>query len=54
MERLGINVEEDHFYTSALATAGFLSSQKPNGSVYIIGDAGLIHALYSVAILSIM
>ena len=48
LERLGITVGEDHFYTSALATASFLSSQKPNGSAYIIGDAGLIHALYSV------
>ncbi len=47
LERLGINVGEDHFYTSALATASFLSSQKPNGSAYIIGDAGLIHAMYS-------
>lgn len=46
--RLGINVGEEHFYTSALATASFLASQKPNGSAYIIGDAGLIHALYSV------
>lgn len=46
--RLGITVGEDHFYTSALATASFLSNQKPNGSAYIIGDAGLIHALYSV------
>ena len=48
LERLGINVGEDHFYTSALATASFLANQKPNGSAYIIGDAGLIHALYSV------
>jgi len=48
LKRLGINVGEDHFYTSALATAAFLSSQKPDGSAYIIGDAGLIHALYSV------
>jgi len=48
LKRLGITVEEDHFYTSALATAGFLASQKLNGSAYIIGDAGLIHALYSV------
>lgn len=47
MKRLGVNAEEDHFYTSALATASFLASQKPNGSAYIIGDAGLIHALYS-------
>jgi NagD protein len=48
LERLGINVVEEHFYTSALATAGFLASQKPNGSAYIIGDAGLINALYSM------
>jgi NagD protein len=47
MARLGINVGEDHFYTSALATASFLANQKPNGSAYIIGDAGLIHAMYS-------
>jgi NagD protein len=47
LKRLGIDIGEEHFYTSALATAGFLSSQKPNGSAYIIGDAGLIHALYS-------
>jgi NagD protein len=48
LKRLGIDVSEEHFYTSALATASFLSNQKPNGSAYVIGDAGLIHALYSV------
>jgi len=48
LKRLGITVGEEHFYTSALATAGFLASQKPNGSAFVIGDAGLIHALYSV------
>jgi NagD protein len=48
LKRLGIIAGEEHFYTSALATASFLSSQKPNGSAYVIGDAGLIYALYSV------
>lgn len=48
LKRLGINVGEEHFYTSALATASFLSNQMPDGSAYIVGDAGLIHALYSV------
>jgi NagD protein len=48
LKRLGIIVGEEHFYTSALATASFLASQKPDGSAYVIGDAGLIHALYSV------
>jgi len=45
--RLGIDVDYSHFYTSALATASFLSSQHPNGSAYIIGEAGLISALYN-------
>jgi NagD protein len=48
MFRLGINVESDVFYTSALATANFLSSQKPGGTAFIIGEAGLISALYNV------
>jgi NagD protein len=48
LKRLGITVGEDHFYTSALATASFLAGQRPNGSAYVIGDAGLIHALYSM------
>jgi NagD protein len=46
LSRLGIMVDPDHFYTSALATAGFLASQRPGGSVYVIGEPGLIQALY--------
>jgi len=46
LKDLGINVEEEHFYTSALATASFLKSQCPGGSAYVIGDAGLTNALY--------
>jgi NagD protein len=46
LDRLGIQVDETHFYTSALATASFLASQIPKGSAYIIGEAGLITALY--------
>ena len=46
--RMGVEVDEDIFFTSALATAMFLSSQKPKGSAYIIGEAGLINALYNV------
>lgn len=48
LKRLGVEVDKKHFYTSALATAMFLSHQKPGGSAYIIGDAGLINALYAV------
>jgi NagD protein len=41
-------VGAEHFYTSALATASFLARQKPNGSAYVIGEPGLISALYDV------
>ena len=46
--RMGIVVNEDVFYTSALATAMFLNSQNPGGSAYVIGETGLINALYNV------
>lgn len=48
LKRLGIRVERTVFYTSALATAMFLASQHPKGSAFIIGEAGLINALYNV------
>ncbi len=46
LNRLGLCVDEQHFYTSALATAEFLSSQCPGGSAYVIGEPGLLGALY--------
>jgi len=48
LARMGIEVEESHFYTSALATASFLAKQCPGGSAYIIGEPGLVKALYDV------
>lgn len=48
LAQMGIEAEEDHFYTSALATAAFLAGQKPRATAYVIGDAGLTHALYGV------
>ena len=44
--RMGLIVGEEHFYTSALATASFLASQCNGGSVYVIGEPGLTYALY--------
>lgn len=48
--RLGLDVDESHFYTSALATASFLSTQAPGSSAYVIGEPGLLNALYDVGI----
>ena len=50
LKRLGLDVDESHFYTSALATASFLSQQKPGGSAFVIGEAGLIQALYQAGL----
>lgn len=46
LERMGLTVSADHFYTSAMATAAFLSSQKPDCTAYVIGEAALTKALY--------
>ncbi len=42
----GLHVETDELWTSALATAQFLHSQKPGGSAFVIGEAGLTTALH--------
>lgn len=46
LQRLGVEVAVENFYTSALATAAFLAQQKPGGSAFVIGEAGLTNALY--------
>ena len=48
---MGLDVSEEHFYTSALATAAFLKEQSPGCSVYAIGEAGLLNALYEAGII---
>ena len=50
LHRMGLTVPEEHFYTSALATAAFLKEQAPGCSVFAIGEAGLLNALYDVGI----
>ena len=48
--RMGLDVDESHFYTSALATAKFLSRQNPGCSAFVIGDSGLFNALHDAGI----
>ncbi len=50
LARMGLDVPEEHFYTSALATAAFLKNQAPGCSVFAIGEAGLLNALYDAGI----
>jgi NagD protein len=42
----GIDVPEEAIWTSALATARFLAEQRPNGTAYVVGEAGLTTALH--------
>src|SRR4030095_5836573 len=42
----GLEVPEQSIWTSALATARFLDNQRPQGSAYVIGEAGLTTALH--------
>ena len=44
----GLEVPEDHIWTSANATAKFLDDQRPRGSAFVIGEAGLTTALHEI------
>ena len=44
----GIDVPEEAIWTSALATADFLNDQRPHGTAYVVGEAGLTTALHDI------
>lgn len=46
LAHMGITVEEENIFTSAMATARFLAAQKPGGTAYVIGEGGLLTALH--------
>ena len=48
LKTIGLNVGAEHIYTSALATARFLDSQRPKGTAFVIGESGLMEALHDV------
>jgi NagD protein len=43
----GLDVPEESIWTSALATAKLLEDQRPGGSAFVIGEAGLTTALHA-------
>jgi NagD protein len=51
LQRIGLNIPDGHIYTSAMATARFLHSQRPGGTAYVIGEAGLTTALHEIGYL---
>jgi len=53
LKRMGITVSEKHIYTSAMATAAFLSSQAPGGTVYVLGEGGLLSSLNNAGLIMV-
>jgi NagD protein len=48
LARMGLEVPVANIWTSALATAEFLDDQRPGGTAYVIGEAGLTTALHDI------
>jgi NagD protein len=45
---IGLDIPQERIFTSAQATAAFLSSQKPQGKAFVIGESGLTDAIHRV------
>jgi NagD protein len=48
LSSIGLDVPEDRIWTSAMATANFLDDQRPQGSAFVVGEAGLTTALHAI------
>ena len=48
LRAIGIEVEPERIFTSALATARFLDDQRPGGTAHVVGEAGLTTALHEI------
>ncbi|GIV97909.1 MAG: acid sugar phosphatase [Herpetosiphonaceae bacterium] len=48
LKAIGLDIPIESIFTSALATARFLHSQRPDGSAYVIGESGLTTALHEI------
>jgi len=48
LQTIGLDVPAERIFTSGLATARFLQSQKPDGTAFVIGESGLTEAIHSI------
>jgi NagD protein len=46
LQKVGLKIGAENIFTSAMATARFLQTQKPNGTAFVIGESGLTAALH--------
>ncbi len=48
LRSIGLEIPPERIFTSAMATAHFLQSQRPNGTAYVIGESGLTEPIHEV------
>ncbi len=48
LQALGLDIPSERIFTSAMATASFLRSQRPNGKAFVIGESGLTEAIHEI------
>jgi len=48
LQAIGIQIQEDQIFTSALATASFLHKQRPDGKAFVLGESGLTEAIHNL------
>lgn len=48
LKAIGLDIPEKAIFTSALATARFIDSQRPKSSAYVIGEAGITTAIHEI------
>ena len=48
LKSMGMDIDEKYIFTSAIATAQFLHSQRPNGTAFVIGEIGLTTAIHEI------
>ena len=48
LQSIGIQINEDQIFTSALATAAFLHRQRPDGKAFVVGESGLTEAIHNI------
>jgi len=48
LQAIGLNIQENQIFTSALATASFLHRQRPDGKAFVLGESGLTEAIHDI------
>jgi NagD protein len=48
LQTLGLEIPMERLFTSAMATADFLQSQRPKGTAFVVGESGLTQAVHDV------